>query len=90
MEKIERDGDGTYVTMTQPRRVYLNGTITGEGHRVECKVEATEKTAEGDVSYSDYRIIENPETARLSDGNYEVEVSGQQFWLRRTNGRFHN
>jgi hypothetical protein len=72
--------------------VVFSGTIVGEGQRVECKVRATKTTLEGDPSvppaFSDYRIIESSETAKLSNGDYEVEANGEINKVRRKAGHF--
>jgi hypothetical protein len=50
--------------------VIFSGTIIGEGQRVECEVQATKTTLDGDPPlFSGYKIMESDVTDRLQDGN---------------------
>jgi hypothetical protein len=69
--------------------IILNGTIIGEGQRVECEVRATKITLDGDPPlFSSYRIVESDVTDRLPDGNYELLVNHERTRFSREAGRF--
>ncbi len=69
--------------------IIFNGTIIGEGQRVECEVRATKTTLDGDPPlFSDYRIMESDVTDRLPDGNYELLVNRERTRFSRDAGRF--
>ena len=67
----------------------LNGTIIGEGHRMECEVRATKTTLVGDPPVvSGYLILESDVTDGLPDGNYELLVNRERTRFKRDAGRF--
>ena len=69
--------------------VIFSGTIIGEGQRVECKVQATKTTLDGDPTlFSGYKIMESDLTDRLPDGNYELLVNRERTRFSRDAGRF--
>ncbi len=69
--------------------IIFNGTIIGDGQRVECEVRATKTTLDGDPPlFSDYRIMESDVTDRLPDGNYELLVNRERTRFSRDAGRF--
>ena len=69
--------------------IIFNGTIIGEGQRVECEVRATNTTLDGDPPvFSDYRIMESDVTDRLPDGNYELLVNRERTRFSREAGQF--
>jgi hypothetical protein len=69
--------------------IIFNGTIIGEGQRVECEVRATKTTLNGDfTSVSNYRIMESDLTDSLPDGNYELLVNRERTRFSRDAGRF--
>ena len=69
--------------------VTFNGTIIGEGHRMECEVRAIKTTLVGDAPVvSGYWIVESDATDGLPDGTYELLVNRQRTRFRRDTGRF--
>jgi hypothetical protein len=69
--------------------IIFNGTIIGEGQRVECEVRATKTTLDGDSPvFSNYRIMESDLTDSLPDGNYELLVNRERTRFSRDAGRF--
>jgi hypothetical protein len=69
--------------------IIFNGTIIGEGQRVECEVRATKTTLGGDSPvFSSYRIMESDLTDSLPDGNYELLVNRERTRFSRDAGRF--
>jgi len=69
--------------------VIFNGTIVGEGQRVECKVRATKTTLDTlPPVFSDYRMMDTDVTDRLPDGEYEMLANGARSRFRRNGGRF--
>lgn len=69
--------------------VVFNGTIIGEGQRVECEVRATKTTLIGyPAVISDYRILETDFTDRLPDGSYDLLVNHERARFSRDAGRF--
>ena len=69
--------------------IIFNGTIIGEGQRLECEVRATKTTLNGDSPvFSNYRIMESDLTDSLPDGNYELLVNRERTRFSRDAGRF--
>jgi hypothetical protein len=69
--------------------IIFNGTIIGEGQRVECEVRVTKTTLDGDPPlFSGYTILESDVTDRLPDGNYELLVNRERTRFSRDAGRF--
>jgi hypothetical protein len=69
--------------------IVFNGTIIGEGQRVECQVRATKTMLDGyPAVFSDYRIMESDLTDTLPDGNYELLVNRERTRFSRDAGRF--
>jgi len=69
--------------------IIFNGTIIGEGQRVECEVRATKTTLDQDPPvFSSYTIMESDLTDSLPDGNYELLVNRERTRFRRDAGRF--
>jgi len=69
--------------------IVFNGTIIGEGQRLECEVRVTKTTLDGFPSVlSDYRITESDLTDGLPDGNYELLVNRERTRFSRDAGRF--
>src|SRR5713226_8673299 len=91
-------GAGTIFTLAAGRvtgggivqeTIIFNGTIIGEGQRVECEVRATKTTLDGDSPvFSNYRIMESDLTDSLPDGNYELLVNRERTRFSRDAGRF--
>lgn len=69
--------------------IILNGTIIGEGQRVQCEVRATKTTLDGDQPIvAGYIIVESDLTDRLPDGSYELLVNRERTRFTRDAGRF--
>jgi hypothetical protein len=69
--------------------VTFKGIIIGESRRVECEVQATKTTLDGDPPlFSGYKIMESDLTDRLPDGNYELLVNRERTRFSRDAGRF--
>ncbi len=69
--------------------IIFNGTIIGEGQRVECEVRATKTTLDGDPPlFSGYSIVESDVTDGLPDGNYDLLVNHERTRFSRDGGRF--
>ena len=69
--------------------IIFNGTIIGEGQRVDCQVRATKTTLDGyPPVFSDYMIMESDLTDRLPDGNYDLLVNHERTRFSRDAGRF--
>ena len=78
--------------MTVRQTVFFSGIIVGNGHRVDCEIQAT-KTTLGGVSpsppaFADYRIMDSEATRRLPDDDYEVLVNGERIKVLRKGGYF--
>lgn len=69
--------------------IVFNGTIIGEGQRVECEVRAIKTTLVGfPAVFSDYRVVETDFTDGLPDGNYDLLVNHERARFSRDAGRF--
>ena len=72
--------------------IIFNGTIIGEGQRVDCKVRATKSLLDEDPSarpvFSGYTVMESDATDKLPDGNYDLLANGERIRFRRSDERF--
>jgi len=69
--------------------VTFRGIVIGESQRVECEVQATKTTLDGDPPlFSGYSIVESDVTDRLPDGNYELLVNRERTRFSRRRRTF--
>ena len=76
--------------MPTRKAVILNATISGGEKRVNCKIRAIETTLSPSIPpvFSNYEVIDTPETVQLPDGNYEISVNGEQIPVSKQSGAF--